>query len=435
MTVRSMFAALAVVAIAATFSASPAAAQPCGRKCRSVIQTCQAAVGTPGSTCAGLTGAEKRTCRQCVKQGRKACKRSTVTQCKSDGTCTAGASANCRPGPTVGCQNPNGPTKLVLTVLGSGNDLDNGWKGVSHNFPTPANTQFTMCLSNCNKTDDSMCDARGPTGPGSINGTTFGPPLPLIAGGTAVCVINRFQPGDIAGSLDLATGAATSQVNLFSDVYVTTPTSVCPQCINGRCNSGNRNGQSCSVNGTVVVSEGIPANVNYQLSNDCPPSGNPTGTLNIPLPLTTGSVMTPGTGGSKPCREREAQGIQVEDDACGPAGCGNANCTGRACVSTTPDGTCVDSKGGISQACCNADTTTPCFDTRPGGRGINRTGKPLAPLPAFPDPTYPKSVEGLNMVATFCEAATTSFTVDQVTGLPGPGALIFNLRAEVSDQP
>jgi len=53
-----------------------------------------------------------------------------------------------------------------------------------------------------------------------------------------------------------------------------------------------------------------------------------------------------------------------------------------------------------------------------------RTGTPGPPVPRWPDPTYPKSGDTA-LVATFCEPATGTGTVDLTTGLPGPGALIL----------
>lgn len=349
----------------------------------------------------------------------------------NDTGCTPGCP---QPDPAVCAPNPSGgPSQLTFTVLNNGTDLDNGWTGTSHNFPVPSNSKLKFCLCNCNDTDNPDCTGQGATGPNSLNGTTFGPPLPLIAGGVPVCVVNRFN-GPVTGGGNLQTGEASGMVNLFSDVYVTDATRVCPRCNGGNCDSGTRVGQACTVDGQVLVAESLAQNKIFQLSQACPPGGTPVGTLNITLPVTTG---TSTLSGSKPCREREAQGVPVLDDACGAAGCG-ADCQpgSKACETMAPspiDPTqmvCIDSKGGISQKCCMGDAATPCFPTGGGGPGIMRTGRPVPPTPAWPDPTYPKSTTGTVMVATFCEAATTRFTVDQVAGLPGPGALIFNTSSE-----
>ena len=74
------------------------------------------------------------------------------------------------------------------------------------------------------------------------------------------------------------------------------------------------------------------------------------------------------------------------------------------------------------------DATVPCFPTRDAD--IVRAGRALAPTPPWPDPTYPKTATGTVLVATECYAPTTAFGPDQVSGLPGPVALILNTRAE-----
>jgi hypothetical protein len=56
---------------------------------------------------------------------------------------------------------------------------------------------------------------------------------------------------------------------------------------------------------------------------------------------------------------------------------------------------------------------------------------PVAPAPAWPDPTYPKTSEGTVFAAVFCEGATDSSQVNLVTGLPGPGALLLPGTAEL----
>ena len=85
---------------------------------------------------------------------------------------------------------------------------------------------------------------------------------------------------------------------------------------------------------------------------------------------------------------------------------------------------CIASKGGLSQNCCNSDTTKPCFPTAGGGQ-IVRTGKPGLPAPPFPDQTYPKTGNAV-LTAVFCLPATGDHSIDATTG-PGPGALILSV--------
>jgi hypothetical protein len=90
---------------------------------------------------------------------------------------------------------------------------------------------------------------------------------------------------------------------------------------------------------------------------------------------------------------------------------------GAACAATDA-GNGIDAKGGISQVCCSNATSTPCFPTKTGS--ITRTGRP--------------GTNGQTLVsaATFCIPRTGS-TLINITGLPGPGALL--LPAQVSVLP
>jgi len=87
---------------------------------------------------------------------------------------------------------------------------------------------------------------------------------------------------------------------------------------------------------------------------------------------------------------------------------------------------CVDVKGGVSQLCCSSATTRPCFPTA-GGGVIMRTGLPGAPLPAWPDSTYPKTARAV-LAGTFCDGVSGTSTVDTLTGLPGPGASLLPMQ-------
>jgi len=247
--------------------------------------------------------------------------------------------------------------------------------------------------------------------------------------------------GRDAGTVDLQTGVTSVDIALFSDVYLTDRTLVCPRCETGTCSGGPNKDKACTVHGSTRVEETLAANKIFKLSRDCPPDrGQFLATLNIPLKTTTGDVTTPGTGGSKPCTENQSKGVPTQDDACGGTKCATnpGNCSGKACVGTfTPPGgssICVDSKGGLSQNCCNGQTAIPCHPTFPGGPGILRTGTPVANTTPTPwgDDQYPKKASGSRLVSTFCIPPTGTGTVDITTGLPGPGALIFNTDAEIS---
>lgn len=347
----------------------------------------------------------------------------------------------CNPAPVAtACLVPNpagGPDEIDLQTGDSGSDLDNGWTGISQNFPVPPRSKVKLCLSGCDASTNPVCDASGDTGAGSLNGPTFGPPLPLIAQSVPVCVINRYQPGPITAKINVQTGEvdATNSlaVNLFSDVHLTLTNQVCPRCKGngapqfggtGKCDGGPNVNQNCTIDSIINVPQAAGSPL-YALSSGCPPDPSqlaPGSTLNIKLRLTTGtSTLT----GPKPCTAQpgEPTGLVVQDDNCHGMPC-NATCTGIACVSHDSLGRCIDSKGGISQVCCAGSSITPCFPTA-GGGAIVRTGTADPPAPVWPDPTYPKTSTGGILVTTFCEGATGVGTINSTSGLPGPGALIL----------
>ncbi len=328
----------------------------------------------------------------------------------------------------------NGPKQIELDVRNDVDgetcpqDLDNGVAGYSHNFPNNAGLNLKVCLAGCDNSSNPICDASLRVGKDSVNGRFFGPPLPLIALGTPVCVVNRYNTGGTlsGGKVDVSTGevgASSSPVTvpLFSDVFITSSqTAPCPTCDNGRCAGGARSGASCTVGGRILI-----ANKIQNVSVDCPPSGNPQGTLTINLPLTTG---TSTKDGPSPCgNARQGCGGTTTFDA--DDNCGAGTCNGTC--NTTID---KDKGTGVNQYCCSNNLDLPCFPTA-GDTGIGkieRTGQRTVPLPAWTSDkaTYPKVGTGCtNLAATFCEAATTSNIVDCVSsGLPGPGALILSGR-------
>jgi hypothetical protein len=220
-------------------------------------------------------------------------------------------------------------------------------------------------------------------------------------------------------------------VHLFSETHFTSTTNVCPRCVgganatfgdSGTCDDQSTTpGANCTIDSILTVENGIGNKV-YPLSRSClPTAATASGTLNINLPLTTGtSTLT----GPKPCTQQpgEPAGVTVQDDNCHGGTC-TATCSGLACNSKDASGNCIDIKGGISQLCCSNNTSNPCFPTANGG-SIVRTGSPGVPSPAPSDPMYPKVGNG-TLVATFCEGATNTNNINQTTGLPGPGALIL----------
>jgi hypothetical protein len=318
------------------------------------------------------------------------------------------------------------PKQLTLTVPAGGTDLDTGWTGASHNFPVVVNSQLKFCLSNCDGQSDTTCDASGDTGANSLNGETFGAPLPLLSANTPVCVINEFQAGPVTGTFDLASGEAQAQVNLLSKVYLRSGLSdeVCPRCVvaggngdigsTGRCSATATNsGAPCRVNGKGFVSAGSTSILQqYALSSDCRPTGDLVGSLDIKLPLTTGESRSPAQ--NKYCPG------QTQDNGC--SGQCNAECTGAACVTKDSQNRCIDDKGGISQLCCASDTTKPCYPTgNTPPEAIVRQGVPF---------DFSNSEQAGVLATNFCIASAGGI-VSAVAGLPGPGAMLLPGLPEV----
>ncbi|TMA59987.1 MAG: hypothetical protein E6J75_02000 [Deltaproteobacteria bacterium] len=317
---------------------------------------------------------------------------------------------------------------MELRLANAGSDLDYGWTGTFHNFGFTGGSALKLCLTQCDTRTNPLCGACGPTGLGSINTATFGPPLPILAANVPLCVVNRFVPGEaVTGTADIEKGDLNITVGLLSDIFVTTPGEVCPRCTDGTCTSGANTGKTCTVDGTVTVAQ-ADGDKSYLLSRDCPPSAAGSqfaGTVSVRLPLTSGKSVC---NGPRPCVAQPGDpstGVPVQDNQCGGSFC-NARCAARACISTSADGQCIDANGGVSELCCAGDTTKPCFPTAFAPVGfmgsIERTGVARPPTPGWPDPTYPKS-GGATLVATFCEPANTSGLTNTTAGLPGPGAL------------
>ncbi len=388
------------------------------------VPTC----GSPGSLVLTLRGNKKKAKKIIQLKAVASGGRPKVDKNKVTFVCEKSVCTDC--GPLCPNNPAGGPRQLDFTIAATGTDLDTGFSGVSHNFPVIEGAKLSLCLTGCDASTNPVCNASGPTGNGSVNGATFGPPLPLFAAGVPVCVINRFRDPAVQGTVNVQTGEYQSvaggnatPIVLLSDVFNTSPTQVCPKCsggsigATGNCDSGTNEGQRCTVGGQVRVVN-PPAGINelYRLSADCPPGGqqgSKAGTVTVSLGATTGTDSRTGR-----CQN------QQKDDQCGTFG---STCS--ADCKATPD-----VKGGINQWCCTDNNSTPCFPTAANSGELNhaivRTGQAVPPLPQWPDPTYPKTGDNAKTAATFCIGDTGSSTVNVVAGLPGPGAVIFNGRQE-----
>src|SRR5581483_1482288 len=362
------------------------------------------------------------------------CTPHTTGACPTTSTTSTTTTTTCLPptggGGGVACANnpAGGPRELDMVDSASGGDLDNGTTGISHNFPIPQGATLKYCLSDCDGASQPVCQASGPTGKGSLNGETFGPPLPLFSSNVPVCVVNRFADPVNKAVVNVQTGifdATTTPVHLKSDVYLTNqpPEDVCPICTGsgvgatGTCDSGPNRGKSCTVEGIVIVNN-PPSVVNekYTHSSSYPPDpAQFKATLDITLPLTNDpakpSTLAANAAGSFPCPG------QTQHDECGGTAC-NVDCSATPPV-----------QGGVNQLCCASDGTTPCFPTSPasGSKPIVRTGAASPPTPSWVPNQTPSATAATNVrAATCCEAASGSSCIDTTAGLAGPGALLLS---------
>src|SRR5205085_2695472 len=76
--------------------------------------------------------------------------------CAPGGGTTTTTMPNCAKNPA------GGPDQIDLSTVDSGTDLDNGWTGISHNFPTPPKSGLSLCLTTCDASTNPVCDATGP---------------------------------------------------------------------------------------------------------------------------------------------------------------------------------------------------------------------------------------------------------------------------------
>jgi hypothetical protein len=178
----------------------------------------------------------------------------------------------------VSCAN-NGdcPVGTCDTNLGrctTVSELDTGWTGISHDAdivdqavtvadilcpgPAPACGDCTVLGVNpeprncrCATDNRQVCDQPFVSDANDCGGDVcncyFGVPLPLSAGNTPACVVNRFRQ-DLSGTVNVDTGAGETQVRLASVVYLGISTiEPCPSC-GGTCTAPPANvGVVCGV--------------------------------------------------------------------------------------------------------------------------------------------------------------------------------------------
>jgi hypothetical protein len=429
--------------------------------------TCGAFCGNneidPGEQCDGNgTGACMGTCQsdcQCapfcgddIRQGSELC----------DGTDDDPCPGQCSPACTC-------PASATITfTVADGADLDTGWTGTAHDLAVQKGSAISGELSNCDGGGDPVCDFFGNVGSacaadptqacladnqctaGGCQINTFGPPLPLSAGGVPACIINRFAT-DVTGTYNVNTGAAELFTTLSSLVHLGIAVSrPCPICDCGHANCAigetgtcsDNAGGACRVQGTGPLGP---------TSNDCFPSPSSNvsgGGLIIPFqPVTTGTSTFPTNqlcDGSGHTSEQCWCDGQPQQNQCAKAcdGGGNNNqpcssdaeCPGAPAGACKPlcrqigpeavgEGECI--AGPPTQTCANApeigcQTNSNC----PGATGPCQAKNQRCFLDPIVRTGHPDTVQNIS-VSTFCIPATTASAINQTAGLPGPGAISF----------
>jgi hypothetical protein len=276
----------------------------------------------------------------------------------------------------------NASNAVVKSLTCGGLDIGGGSSLVPEG-PTPDGSQSRFDLScsgsACSITPFTTAPAVNTAEPDcSTTGCNFGTPLPIPNGSLTTCVLNTFQ-SPASGTLDLSTGASSTNVALVSDVYLTgNAAQPCPKCSGhgspsspgtGTCDRGPRTGMACtSTNSTGYTRDcptgGTDATHPCTVGGGACIDGSHVGPINVNLsPLTTGTS-----------NNAVASGLFCPSQP-------HAGCFGQpTCVSITENGVAA---------------------------GAVTTGVPA----------------NATLASVFCIAATGNGLVDATADLPGPGAV------------
>ena len=329
-------------------------------------------------------------------------------------------------------------------------------------------------------------------GGGEVCQCFYGPPLPLSSGAVPACVVNKFNgtfSGTVnVATSGTHAGEGASLVRLLSSVHnglgATKP---CPKCVGdvtardglaqGTCDGGPRNGLACDTGGENVYFG--PTSI------DCPPSQSANiGDLSIKFDQATTGTTSLGTnrpctatGGNcfcSTCPTAQAEACNTNADCPGGLACGGRRCIGganngtpcstnsqcasgicnrpgtptqrNACLgecepnpgdpSNPNEGICPD--GPIDQTCslepyrgctsdvdCNPAPSGNCGDCLPNQVCQSSLRQ------CFLDPIVRVGTPGTRdsvIAATFCLPPTRSDSINNVAGLPGPGAVLQPTR-------
>jgi hypothetical protein len=393
--------------------------------------------------------------------------------------------------------------------------LDAGWNGLGHQQDLPDGYRTSLGLTNCDSAtppcgtcdisgvaddgisyagltrcaggtagvDDSTIDCDEPFTfdsqcGGALCAYYLGPPQPLSASNTPVCVLN-YLATDVTGTFNVESGEMEQFTTVRSRVHFggNTLTQPCPNCVgdvtpqdgvkDGICNGGPNNGGQCDVQASDATFGDV--------SLDCPPSSgtNVTGSgIELTLGLTTDVASLPfGTKCDFPLQALDCACAVCSDDAglacnsntdCSDVGAGTCTSAGggvprrpNACTDLTctdvgnEEGECQAGSGDdVVHACdgelrangegyilcdTNADCASVdavCGDGSPGSCGDCLLSKNRS---CFLNPVVADGSPGTDtqvLATAFCVPPTNSSAVNSGSGLPGPSRVVIDVELE-----
>ena len=340
---------------------------------------------------------------------------STPTTSTTTTTCPGGICvqflldfANGAPGGN--CGTASDASNTVLKTLTCGGLNIGGGSSIVAEGPTPDGSQSRFMLSCadlksvCSILPYAPAPAVNSADPDcSTTGCNFGTPLPIPNPSIptlTTCVLNTFEE-PASGTLDLTSGASTTNVKLVSDTYLTgNLAQPCPKCSaggtpsspgTGTCDRGPRAGMACTSTNSTGYTRDCPTGGVGDATTPCPPPGNPVCTPSH----TTNCPCT--VGGGNCCDGSHIGPIHVN---LSPLTTGKAN-------SSHADGIFCPGQRQAPHAGCFGKSTCTSITENGVAAGAVTLGVPA----------------NATLASVFCIAATGNGTVDASADLPGPGAV------------
>lgn len=406
----------------------------------------------------------------------------TEESCTTNVDCTIGT---CDPG-LGACVTPS-RLSSGWTGIAHGADVNNGVRTRANLLcpgPAPICGQCSVLGLNAVDTDICRCDGDNRTicdepfqadaddCGGALCNCYFGPPLPLSAGNTPACALNRFS-ADVTGTANVDTGLGRISTNLRTQVFLginlITP---CPYCTgditvgdgvrDGTCVNGLNNGASCD-SGALNLTFPAPGGDGHSLDCFPDPGKNVSGTgLKIDITQTSGTADSISVGlecGFPPFVTYQCHcGICSGDPAKTTACVTNGDCSALGLGDCTDNGQgnplpnqcsnsgvgCLDTgnnigacdMGPIDNFCdgvlrANAAGFIACntnVDCEPGTIGIDAGACTLQTTRGcFLDTITAQGVADASQpvgAATFCIPPTSNGGINTVAGLPGPAKVV-----------